>query len=247
MTKPKNSSANSESSRNLSELLRTVEQTKHERVQGMPLDPQLLLLRNWQVQRLQRTYRDLLDHPRYHPACTFFINDIYAARDFGQRNYDLRRLHNALRRWIPETMVRPFSLAIELHELTEELDKQLLDVLTKQLGMVEILTKQMYAEAYRRCDNYAVRVRQIELIGEIGNRVEALVNIPFSANVLKLGRGPASRAGWGELMGFLEHGYAAFKHMHGATHFLNIIRERELRILDNIYRNDADPFDFEMG
>jgi hypothetical protein len=240
-------STHSEHPRNLSELLRTVEQTKHERVEGKPSEPRLHLLRDWQVRRLTRTYPDLLSHPRYQPACSFFINDIYAARDFVQRNYDLRRLHGSLRRWIPETMVRPLSLAIELHELTEALDLRLVDVLVHQLGMTELLTAEMYAEAYRRCDNYAVRLRQIELIGEIGNGVESLVNIPLSASVLKLARDPATRSGWGDLMSFLERGYAAFKHMHGAAVFLNTIREREIRILNRIYAKVPDPFGFESA
>jgi hypothetical protein len=108
--------------------------------------------------------------------------------------------------------------------------------------MTDSLTEQMYAEAYRLCDNYSLRVRQIEWIGEIGTRVEGLVNIPFSSSVFKLARGPATRSGWGELIGFLEQGYAAYKHMHGATYFLKTIQEREMRILNRIYASDPDPF-----
>lgn len=229
-------------SHNLSDLLRTVAQTPHEQVVGKPLDPRLLLLRDFQVRRLTRTYHDLLTNPRYQPAGTFFINDIYGARNFSQRDYDLRRLHETLRRWVPDTMIRPFTLAIELHELTEQLDRHLLRVLVNELGMTDTLTVAIYAEAYRRCNNYAVRVRQIEMIGEIGNRVESLVNIPFSGNALKLARAPATRAGWGDLMSFLERGYAAFKHMRGAKYFLTTIRKRELGILKRIYASDPDPF-----
>ncbi len=237
-----NDSSPSGGYRKLPELLRTVEQTPHERVASARLDPALALLRDWQVRRLIRTYQDLLNQPRYQPACTFFINDIYAARDYTQRNVDLRRLHETLRRWIPEPLIRPFTLAIALHELTEELDARLLDVLVKQLGMTDSLTESMYAEAYRRCNNYAVRVRQIEMIDAVGNGVQTLVNIPFSGNALRLARGPATRAGWSELMSFLERGYAAFKHMRGAHDFLKTIRERELGILNRIYASDPDPF-----
>jgi hypothetical protein len=189
----------------------------------------------------------LLNDPRYEPACTFFINDIYSARDYAQRNYDLTRLHDALRRWLPERMVRPLARAVALHELTEKLDLQLLDVLVNDLGMRAGLTVELYAEAYRRCSNYDVRVQQIEWIVDIGHGVEGLINIPFSANVLKLARGPAARGGWGELMSFLERGYAAFKHMHGAAHFLNTIHERELRILNRIYAGNPDPFSLDSS
>jgi hypothetical protein len=240
-----NNSHPSKSSPGLSDLLRTVEQTPHRRVGGAPLDRQMQLLREWQVRRLTRTYHDLLKNPRYQPACDFFIRDIYAARDFSQRNYDLRKLHDSLRRWIPDAMIRPFTLAIRLHELTEELDQALLTVLVDELGMTDRLSVEMYAEAYRRCNNYAARVRQIEWVEQIGKGVEALINIPFSANVMRLARGPATRAGWGELMSFLERGYAAFKQLRGAGEFLKTIRERELSILDRIYAQDPNPFEIK--
>ena len=239
--------ANSKNPRNLPELLHKVEQTKHSEVKPKPLDPRLQLLRDWQVKRLTRTHHDLLVNPRYGLASDYFINDIYAARDFSQRNYDLRRMHDTFRRWLPELMIRPLTLAIELHELTEKLDVQLLEVLVKELGMTDHLNAEMYAEAYRLCNNYQVRVRQIELISDIGKRVEGLVNFPFSAAALKLGHGPAVRAGWGELMDFLERGYKAFKQMHGANYFLETIRKRERHILERIYASDPKPFGFEQS
>lgn len=233
--------------RNLPELLHVVEETKHAEVKGKPLDPRLQLLRDWQVQRLARTHHDLLVNPRYQLASDYFIHDIYAARDFSQRNYDLRRMHETFRRWLPEVMIRPLTLAIELHELTEKLDGQLLEVLVKELGLTDHLDAEMYAEGYRRCNNYPARVRQIELIRDIGMRVEGLVNFPFSSTALKLGHGPAVRAGWGELMDFLERGYKAFKQMHGANYFLETIRKREREILERIYAGDPKPFGFEQS
>lgn len=235
------------SSTEIARLLRTVEQTKHESVEGESLDPREKLLREWQVSRLVSTYRDLLDEPRYRPACEFFIRDIYAARDFSQRNYDMRRMYRTLRRWVPEMMIHPLALAIELHDLTSALDEQLLAVLVNELGLQDTLTREMYAEAYRRCNNYAARVRQIEMIVETGSRVESLVNVPFSATVLKLAHRPAARTGWEELLNFLERGYTSFKHMHGAREFLETIRARELEILDRIYASDPAPFALERS
>jgi hypothetical protein len=228
-------------------LLRTAEQTRHKEVQGAALDPRVRLLREWQVRRLVNTYRDLLENPRYAAACEFFISDIYAARDFSQRNYDMRQMYQTLRRFMPASLIHPLALAIELHDLTVTLDEQLLDVLVNTLGMGDQLTVEMYAEAYRRCNNYAVRVRQIEMIVEIGQRVETLVNIPFSASVLKLAHAPAVRTGWAELHSFLERGYTAFKHMRGAHAFLETIHEREIEILDRIYARHPAPFDLDSN
>ena len=228
----------------ITDILKGIEQARHEEVASVPLTPELLLLRAWQVRRLTRTYKDMLDNPRYQPSCAYFINDIYAARDFTQRNHDLQTLYDSLRQFVPETMIRPLSMAIQLNKLTEDLDAQLADVLVQQIGMTDKLTVAMYTEGYRLCDNYDDRVRQIDMIIEMGIRVEAMVNFPFSSTLIKLGRVPADNAGQSELMETLEVGYRAFKHMRGAKAFLNLIRSREMEILRLIYASDADPFGF---
>ncbi len=203
------------------------------------------MLRAWQAQRLARTYADFLEQPRYRPACLFFLEDIYGPRDFSQRDHDLEQMYEFTQRFIPGEMLRPLALTVRLHHLTQELDRQLLDVLVKQLGVTDTLTAPLYAEAYRRCDNYTERVRQIDLIDDIGKRLDGLVRSPLVGAMLAVAKGPARRAGWIDLMEFLEHGFTAFKHMRGGSYFLSTVREREMGILDRIYANDPDPFRFE--
>jgi hypothetical protein len=104
----------------------------------------------------------------------------------------------------------------------------------------------LYAEAYRLCNNYSDRVRQIEMVSEIGDELDRIAKIPLVGTALHLARGPAIRAGWVELTEFLERGYRAFEHMRGAQFFTSTIRQRERRILDKIFAGDADPFGFEL-
>ncbi len=229
----------------LLEPLLDVGKLKHQTVAGAPLDPKVLMLLTWQADRLARTYADLLAQPRYRPACLFFLEDIYAPRDFSQRDYDMEQMHDFMRRFMPPAMLYPLTLTIKLNLLTHELDQRLLDVLMNQLGVTDTITAALYAEAYRRCDNYDARVRQIDLIIEIGQRLGDLVRSPLTAAMVNVAKGPARAAGWGELVDFLEHGYFAFKHMKGARYFLETVRQRELDILDRIYASDPDPFRFE--
>ncbi len=224
-------------------ILAEVEKLKHQTVEGAPLDPQLAQLREWQSSRLARTYADLIAKPRFQPAFQFFAEDIYAARDYSQRNHDIERMYAFLQRFLPENVIRPLVLSVQLNHLTEELDQQLLEVLLNRLNWNGSLTISLYAEAYRLCDNYARRVRQIELIHETGIAVDRAVNTPFSGTVLKVAKPPLERAGWSDLVGFMERGYKAFKQMRGANDFLNTIRSRELAILDRIYASHPDPFD----
>jgi hypothetical protein len=70
---------------------------RQQRVAGVPLDPQLVLLRLWQSQRLAQTSADRLAAPCSGPARRFFLSNLYARRDFSQRDHDVERIAAFLR------------------------------------------------------------------------------------------------------------------------------------------------------
>lgn len=226
--------------------LRRQQEFSHRPVAEGGLSPQLALLRAWQSQRLATTHADLLASPRYGKACRFFLEDIYAPKDFSQRNHDIVRIHDFMRRFLPAGVLHTLTETIALNNLTETLDEQLLEALVNELGMSDEITPELYAEAYRVCDNYDDRKLQIDMIVEVGRGIERLVHIPFVGWTLRMARGPALRGGWDELQSFLERGYAAFKHMGRAKPFLQTIQRREMQILDQIFAGDEDPFHIDV-
>jgi hypothetical protein len=229
------------------DLISNIGKVSHrEAIEGSGLDPKLALLRVWQAERLVHTYTDLLDQPRYRPACLFFLEDIYAARDFSQRDHDLETMYEFMRRFVPDAVSRPAALTIKLHRMTEALDRKLLDVLVNQLDMTDSITVEQYAEAYRRCDNYRERVEQIDAIMEICEHIDGIVRNPITGPALRVARRPLRGAGYGEVVSFLERGYDSFKRMHGSHHFRKTLREREVGILDRFYAHDPDPFRFAL-
>ncbi|OGO38899.1 MAG: hypothetical protein A2W35_15450 [Chloroflexi bacterium RBG_16_57_11] len=205
-------------------------------------DAALLRLRAWQSTRLAQTHADLLESHRYGPACRFFLDEIYAQRDFSQRDQDIEYLYAVMSSFLPEFLIKVVRKAIEMNDLTNELDWALSRTLAEKLGVTNEITPQIYAEAYRVCNNYAERAHQIHLIGEVGRLVDRGTRIPLVGVTLHLARRPARRAGWGELQIFLEKGYTAFKHMGRADEFLNTIQEREMAVLERIFDNHPDPF-----
>ncbi|MCP5095977.1 MAG: hypothetical protein GY943_10525 [Chloroflexi bacterium] len=211
------------------------------------LSPPLALLRQWQSDRLASTHQDLLESQEYEAACRFFLDDIYAPRDFSQRDEDLMQVNTMLKPVMPRPMYRTLIKVIALNELTTNLDNELLHLLTHELGMTDELTAEMYAEAYRRCDNYDERVAQIDLIVDVGRLVNRLLRLPFISLSLRLAHGPAHWAGWKELQDFLEHGFAAFKKMDDVSFFLKLLAYREKMILDKIYAHDPLPFSTDDG
>ncbi|MEW5986362.1 MAG: hypothetical protein AB1791_06990 [Chloroflexota bacterium] len=206
------------------------------------LSPEMRLLRQWQSHRLATTYADLLQSPRYEAAGQFFLKDLYSARDFRQRDEDIQRVYRVMHGVLPPEIARSLERVVELNDLTWYLDEALLRALVDDLGVTDTITPEQYAEAYRICQNYAERMRQIELIVEIGRRLEQLVHRPLVATTLRLARGPAHVVGYGELQEFLERGFWAFKQMGGAEEFLLVIGRREREILDRIYAHHPEPF-----
>lgn len=216
------------------------EALRHQPVAGAELDPPLALLRAWQSERLARTYADLLAEPQYRPACLFFLSDIYAPRDFSQRDHDAERIHAFLARVVPAQMLQLLTETITLNALTSALDRRLVAVLTEQLGVTATLTADQYAEGYRRCDNAADRTRQIELLLQVVQQVGEGAHARGVGLALKVVRGPAHRAGWVAVFDFLEHGYGAFKQIRDLPKFVDTIARRERSLLSRIFAGDPD-------
>ncbi len=218
-------------------------EAQRQAVSGSALDPALQRLRLWQSQRLRRTYRDFLTDPTYHLACEFFLNDIYASKDFSQRDQDAEHLYEIFSRHLPESMLTLLADTIELNHLSNHLDQALSKALVEGLGVTGEITAADYAAGYRWCDNYAARKEQIERLVAVMDEAAAGARGPIFIISLRLVKGPAHRLGWGELYGFLERGYQACRPMRQVSPFTNAIREREMRILERIFASHPQPFE----
>jgi hypothetical protein len=203
-----------------------------------------LKLRAWQADRLARTYADLLADPRYRPAATFFLDDLYGPKDFGERDDEVARILPTMTRLLPVSAVQAFGLAVELDCLSEQLDAALVSALRtgSAAGTPLVIDDTRYADAFRQCANRPDRERQVALVGEIGTTLDALARKPLIAKAVELMGGPARSAGLGELHEFLQRGFLAFRHMSGAGEFLAVIDRRERLILDRLFAADPDPF-----
>ena len=218
------------------------EELRHKPVPALGLVPQLAMLRGWQADRLARTYADLLQDPHYRPACEFFLESVYAPTDYSQRDYDLGRIHGFLSRVLPGPTIQLLTETVELNGMTAALDDRLLRVLVDQLGVTDALTAELYAEAYRICDNYAERLRQIELIRSILSQVGEGARLRVVGAAMKLAKAPAQKAGWSGVYDFLDAGRHAFAQMRDVRTFVEAIASRETRILDFLYAADVQGF-----
>lgn len=193
-----------------------------------------LAVKEWQAARLRRTYPDLLASARFRPACEFFLQELYGAKDFAQRDQEALRVVPKLARMLPERAVETMALAVELDELSEQLDARVSAVVGLPIGETS------YARAYRAAGTPAERARQIETIDRIGRSLEKLARFPVLSVMLHMMRAPAEAAGFGHLHRFLQSGFDAFVAMGSAAEFLSTIRGRETAIMDALFAGRDD-------
>jgi hypothetical protein len=199
----------------------------------------LLAVKRWQSERLARTYADLASQERYALAVDFFLNDLYGPKDFAQRDAEMIRIYPTMVKLLPLSTVETVELALELDALSEQLDQQLT---TQLFAKHSEFSEANYIEAFRDCGTKAQRMRQVELVEQVGERLDLVVDKPLIHSTLRLLRRPARLTGLGELQDFLERGFAAFRHMHGAHDFLATIAARESEIVRRIFSRHPSPF-----
>lgn len=199
-------------------------------------------LEHWQKQRLANTYEDLARSKRHRAATEFFTNDLYAPADLDQRDFDVRRMYPIMVRLLPESAIATIATAIQLQALTLQLDLDLVAATGIECDQESFWTHLTYTNAYRKCDNRTQRERQIALIIEVGQDLDHLVRNPLIRGALRVARVPAALAGISTLQSFLERGFAAFRAMRNADYFLQIIEQRERKVVDAIFSGADDPF-----
>ena len=204
---------------------------------GAAPPPGLVELKAFQSRRLRQTYADIAAQSRYRMATSFFLDDLYGPKDFSRRDDAMLRILPLMVRTLPAKGVEAATLAVELEALSESLDHR--TALELEPGPID---DGSYALAYRAGSTRAERERQIELIVTVGKDLDWLVKKPLVHTTLKLMRGPAKLAGLQDLQDFLEHGFTSFRAMDGAAEFLELIRDREMEILNRLFSGAPQPF-----
>jgi hypothetical protein len=190
-------------------------------------------VKRWQYQRLAETYADLAADPRYGKATAFFLDELYGENESAIRDHDLMRMYPTMKRVLPKFAFETVTNAIALDVLAEEFDQALAKRLTGQT-----ITAKNYSEAFRAVGRKPDRLRQVELMQNVGEGLDAVVKKPFIYTTLKMLRGPSKMAGLAEMQRFLEAGFTAFRHMKGASYFLTTIATRETALIEAIFAGE---------
>src|SRR5256712_4329535 len=216
------------------ELIRQLERARalhEERAASPEMAAALDRLALWQSRRLNATYVDLSQEPRYARAIMFFQTDLYGPGDFSRRDADLARVVPLMVRILPEGVIATISSAMELSALSRELDRALLEKLPPRAS----LSAPPYCAAYHALADRGARERQIALIVAAGRALDRYVGKTLVRSALAAMRKPARAAGLSALQGFLERGFAAFRHMAGADEVLATVETRGTALMNAIF------------
>lgn len=202
----------------------------------------LPLLRQWQSQRLEAGFGDFLRDPAKRPAAQFFLSDLYADRDFSARDRDAAKVLPMMSRFLPDSLLRAATDAIELALLSHAFDLRMAEQLAARPQPLAPISQNDYRKAYQATGCRRLRIHQVELVLRVGRALDAAVKKHGVYKLLKAARLPAQLAGLSELQLFLERGFTAFDALGGADSFLDEVGSRELEISRRLFAGHPQPF-----
>ncbi len=214
--------------------LQSVADERIERQHDVALGQKVDAIKRFQHDRFRLTYAHLLADPRYGAAAQFFLDDLYGPRDFSDRDAQFRRVVPALVRMFPGRIVATIGDLAELHALSETLDTRM----GRFVGALP-LDWHDYAAAWKLTGERECRMRQIELLHNIGNALDRHTHNPLLRRTLHMMRAPARLAGLAALQAFLEKGFDIFGAMGGADDFLREIVRRESELAVRLFEDNV--------
>lgn len=198
-------------------------------------------IQKWQAERLTRTHSDFLEDERYAAVTRFFLTDLYGGLDLNELAREIERALPVATRLLPDSVMRTSAVALELNALTGELDEAVAAMHFETLGHA-VLTEATVVEAYRACQQHDARMRQLDLLAELGKGLDRYVRSRVIYATFRIAHRPAKMAGLGGLYDFLDRGFEVMRPMGSAQDFINLFISRERAILDNIRDGKTDPF-----
>ncbi len=198
-------------------------------------------VQKWQAGRLQRTHAGFLKDERYKAVTQFFLTELYGGMDLNELAREVERALPIATRLLPDSVMRTSAVALELNALTGDLDEELTTMLFETMGVSEITEKAMI-EAYRACNNREQRIRQMDLLAELGGGLDRYVRSRVIYATFKLAGRPARMAGLSGLYDFLGRGFEVMRPMGSAQDFLATFVGKEKAIVENLFAGKSDPF-----
>ncbi len=200
----------------------------------------LVMLQQYQRQRLIDTHAELLADGKTEPAIRFLIDDVYGGRDLKPVAIDIRRAINKAMSLLPNKVMDTSASVLEAAILTQELDEALTDVLADRLDLP--LDDDTWCAAYRELGRPELRALQLAIVEGIGPQLDRYIRSRMIQATFKLVRRPAHAAGFGNLYDFLDQGFAAMQDIPSCGQLLQQVARVEQQIMQQVLAEHPRPF-----
>ena len=198
-------------------------------------------LQAFQARRLKHSHAALVADPTFHDAAELFLTDIYGGIDLMPMAREIERALPLAVRLLPDSVLHTSAIATEVMVLTQELDEKLTALLFEVRGAATIDVDD-YVAAFRDMGHMDDRIRQMELVRELGHGLDKYVRSRFIFATFRLASRPAHKYGLGTLYDFLDRGFRVMRPMGSAHELFDRMTQEEREILARIQAVDADPF-----
>ena len=209
-----------------------------------------------QCRRFERSYTDMLTHSDWAAAARFFLEELYADRDFSLRDAQFERIAPRIEQFFPSSVAAIATLLAQLHALSEQLDHAVAIMISRQIAMnsvalddlpvcaIDQFSSAHYVHAWRLVGHAEARQSQLQMVLELGRGLARITRMPGLHMMLRLMRKPARGAGLEQLQHFLEHGLEIFSKLQtssaGVTLFLHHIEQRETAWIARLFETSRD-------
>jgi hypothetical protein len=133
---------------------------------------------------------------------------------------------------------RDLVFLLDLHELTEELDNLLVAKLI-EMGVENKITLSDYNRAYRLCDNYDERLKQLDMIIECFHNTHQISSHWYIGLLIKSVKLMAGPLALNSLLNSLDKGYSIMRKIKDIHVFTDQLFNKELERLNRIYEKQG--------
>lgn len=194
-----------------------------------------------QIQRFHEFYASYFNRSETRAMVEYFFDRIYSLEeDLSWRRTALSTF-STVRHLVAEDTRAKIEHLIELHDLTEELDLAMADVLLAQGWTGSRLTQEDYRSLYVLCGRAEGRARHLNLVFQNMVSFYSLAHRPSSALIIKPARFMTKMLGIYSLFSPVEEGYYAVLPVSRELfdEFLSEVQRREWEYLNSAFPSHA--------
>ena len=198
-------------------------------------------LQDWQGERLKHTHRHLLQEPTTAEGIRFLLEEVYGGRELLPVAREIRRALPRAMKLLPDKVMATSASALEAAILTQELDEQVTDWLGSELD--QPLSELTYLKGFRQQSHHSARQRQLQLVAELGHRLDRYIRSRMIQTTFRMVRKPAHAAGFANLYDFMDRSFRVMKPVPSVGLLLEQLAAREETIMQKVYDHHPAPFE----